>query len=94
MRIAFTAGETGAEFRRSAMTARSELRVGDEIVPLQSPFRVTAHFDIRTRTVWRRSVGDHEVEVARSRPRLFGGLRRSSYTVAVDGVIVADAIGR
>ncbi len=92
--MAFSVGETVAEFRRSAMTGRSELRVGDEIVPLQSPFRVTAHFDIHARTVWRRSVNDHEVEIVRSRPRLFGGLRRSSYTVAVDGLLVAEMTGR
>jgi hypothetical protein len=94
MKINFTAGDRAASFERHDMTGRAELRVGDEIVPLQSPFRLTTHFDFRTRAVWRHTIDGHDVEIARNRPRWFGGLRTSTYSVTVDGHVVATGTGK
>jgi hypothetical protein len=92
--IAFTLGEQPAEFRRNSMTGRAELRIGDDVTCLQSPFRLTTHFDFRRRVVWRRQVGDGQVEIVKTGPRVFGGVRRNSYAVAVDGVVVAEVTGK
>jgi hypothetical protein len=92
--IAFTLGEHPAEFRRNSMTGRAELRIGDDVTCLQSPFRLTTHFDFRKRVVWRRQVGDRQVEIVKTRPRVFGGVRQSSYAVAVDGMVVAEVTGK
>jgi hypothetical protein len=93
VKIAFTIGEQRAEFYRNSATSRAELRIGDDVVCLQSPYHFKSQFDLRTRITWRRRVGDHEVEIVKVRPRVLGGARPNSYTVAVDGVTVAEVTG-
>jgi hypothetical protein len=94
MEIAFSVDGRLLTFRRSAMTGRAELQVGDDITRLQSPLRLTTHFDFRTRVVWCTRVGDHDVEVVKTRPLIFGGARNNSFTVSVDGVVVAKTMGK
>jgi hypothetical protein len=92
--VSFVAGGLPSTFRRNDVTGRAELQVGDEVVTLQSPFRLSTHFDVRTTRAWRRTVGGHEVEIVKLRPRAFGGARRNSFTISVDGVVVAQATGK
>jgi len=94
VRIAFHVGDKPAEFRRNGNTGKAELRVGGEVLLLQSPLSLTAHFDFRTRNEWRRTLHDHEVAIVKIRPRVLGGVRENTYTVEVDGKVVATARGK
>lgn len=93
MDISFDIAGVPAEFRRNSNTGRAELHVGDDVIRLQSPYRPSTHFDLRTRQVWRRRVGEHDVEIVKVRPRMYGGARPNSYTISVDTTVVAEATG-
>ena len=94
MDITFSLDGEPATFSRSSATGRAELRVGQQVVPLQSPLRPSVHFDFRRRVAWRTRVAEHEIEIVKTRPAFFGGLRDNSFSIAVDGVVVADATGK
>ncbi len=94
MQMAFDVDGTPAEFRRSAWTGRAELQVGDDVVCLQSPYRLSTHFDFRTSTEWRERVGEHQVEIVKVRPRVFGGFRPSTVTISVDDAVIVSAEGK
>lgn len=93
MQISFDIAGTPAEFRRKSSTGKAELLVGDDVVTLQSPLRVSTHFNFKTTQTWRCEVGGHVVEVVKVRPRFVGGFRESSYTISVDDNQVAAAAG-
>jgi hypothetical protein len=94
MEITFSVDGQSATFSRSDVTGRAELRFGQQTMLLQSPLRPKTHFDLRRRVAWHTRVGDREVEIVRTRPAMFGGLRANSFSVAVDGVVVAEAKGK
>jgi len=94
MELRFEVGGMPAAFSRDDWTGKTELRVGNEVRELQSPRRLSTHFDFSTRTVWSELVGEHTIEVEKVRPRLFGGLRANSFVVRVDGQRVAEASGK
>ena len=91
MQLAFEVDGSPAEYRRSEWTGRSELRVGDEVVTVQSPYRFSTHFELRTGDVWRHRVADHEVEIVKVRPRFFGGYRNNDVEISVDDRLVASS---
>jgi hypothetical protein len=93
MQISFDIAGTPAEFRRKSSTGKAELLVGDDVVTLQSPLRVSTHFNFKTTQTWRYEVGGHVVEIVKVRPRFVGGLRESSYTISVADNQVAAAAG-
>jgi hypothetical protein len=45
------------------------------------------------RRSWKTGTAEHDVEIVKVRPRMFGGIRPNSYTVSVDNIIVAKARG-
>jgi hypothetical protein len=90
MQLTFDVAGTPAEFRRNRWTGRSELQVGSDVMTLQSPLRLSTHFDFKTRTVRKRRPNEHEVEIVKVRPRVLGGMRSASYTVSVDDTVVRD----
>jgi hypothetical protein len=90
----FSIGDESATFSRNDMTGRSELRVGNDVRMLQSPWRLSTHLNFKTRTVWTEQVGEHEVRIEKTRPRMYGGLRENSFKVQVDGQLVAEATGK
>ena len=92
--VAFPLGDREAVFRLSTITGRADITVGPERFLLQSPFRPSAHSQIRPRRAWRRSIDGREVEVVKLRPLLLGGFRLTKFTVFVDGVPVAWAADR
>jgi hypothetical protein len=94
MRLSFEVTGIPAEFHRNLWTGRAELRIGRDVIPLQSPFRLSAHFEFRTRIVWRTKVGEHDIEIVKVRPRIFAGFRPQSFTISVDKRIVAEATGK
>lgn len=94
MQVAFEVDGSPAEFRRNQWTGRSELQVGEDVVCVQSPYRLSTHFDLHTKTEWRRRVGEHEIEIVKVRPRMLGGLSSSEYTISVDDQPIASAIGK
>jgi hypothetical protein len=93
MQLTFEVDGQEAEFRRSAVTGRSELQVGEDVTCLESPYRFTTHFNLRKKTVWNHRVGDHQVEIVKVRPGLLGGFRANSFTVSVDDHVVTESHG-
>jgi hypothetical protein len=93
MKLSFDLAGTPMQFERSTWTGTARLRIGDEIVGLQSPFRPSTHFNIHTEQVWRHQAAEHTIEIRKVRPRFFGGFRPNSFTISVDGTIVAEATG-
>jgi hypothetical protein len=94
MQIDFEVAGVPASFRRNDMTGRAESQVGGEVQTIQSPYRLSTHFDIRTRIAWARRVGEHEIVIVRTRPRILGGIRANTFSISVDGVPVAEATGK
>jgi|GraSoiStandDraft_57_1057295.scaffolds.fasta_scaffold500761_2 hypothetical protein len=94
MRLSFDVAGMPAEFHRNPWTGKAELRIGRDLVPLQSPFRLSAHFELRTRMVWRSKIGDHDIEIVKVRPRIFAGFRPQTITISVDKGVVAEATGK
>ncbi len=82
-----------AEYRRNPNTGRADLIVGDQVIPLQSPYSLGTHFDFKTRRAVKRTVDGHDIEVVKLRPRAVGGLRENTYTISVDGRVIAAATG-
>jgi hypothetical protein len=93
MELSFNVDGRPARFRRNPETGRADLVVGEDVITLQSPFRLSTHFEVRARKVWRRRIGEHDVEVVRVRQRMFGGLKPSVYSISVDGTLVAESSG-
>jgi hypothetical protein len=93
MMLSFEVDGEPVEFRRNYWTGRAELRCGDEVIVLQSPFRLSTQFNLRTKVVWRHRLGEHDIVIEKVRPQFFGGLRANSYTVAVDDAMVAEGTG-
>ena len=81
-------------FRRSSVTGRADLLVGDEVVALQNPYRVSTHFAFKTERRWNVSVSGRDIEVVKGRPIFLAGIRKNSFAVLVDGQLVAEATGR
>ena len=94
MEIRFSVGGEVAIYSRNDVTGRSELQVGDDARVLQSPWRPSTHLNFKTHSAWTEQVGNHEVLIEKTRPRLYGGLRENSFVVKVDGEVVAEATGK
>lgn len=94
MEVRFDIAGVPAEFRRNPHTGRAELRVGDDVIRLQSPYQLSTMFEFQKRRVWRRRVGEHDVEIVKVRSMTpYGGARAQSYTISVDKTVVAKATG-
>ena len=93
MDIRFEVDGTPARFRRNDWNGRAELAVGDEIVPLQSPWNLRTHFSLSTRRSWNRRVSDHQIEIVKVRKRWFAGFRPAVFSVLVDGKLVTGQEG-
>jgi hypothetical protein len=93
MEICFDIAGVPARFQRSWQTGLAELHTGSDVICLASPYWLSTHFRVRRRRVWQVQVDGHDVEIAKIRPRISGGVRPNSYTVSVDGQVVAEATG-
>jgi hypothetical protein len=93
MRLTFPIGATTAEFRRNAFSGRASLVVGDQVMTLQSPYRLDTHFQPKTKQAWTRTVDGHVVEIVKERPLVMGGMRTNTFSVRVDGIVVAKGEG-
>jgi hypothetical protein len=94
MEIPFDIAGVPAKFRRNPHTGRAELCAGDDVILLQSPYQLSTQFELRKRRVWRRRVGEHDVEIVKVRSMMpYGGARAQSFTISVDNKVVAEATG-
>jgi hypothetical protein len=91
--LTFPVGDLSAQFRRNSFSGRASLVVGDQVMTLQSPYRLDTHFQLKSSQTWTRTVDGHVVEVVKERPVVMGGVRSNSYRVLVDGVVVAKGEG-
>jgi hypothetical protein len=93
MLIQFKVGETPAEFRRNGLTGSAELRFDQRIVTLQPPSKFSTHFQLSQRKSWTTRADGHEITIVKRSPRFVAGFRKNSFTVSVDGAVVAEASG-
>ena len=91
VQIKFMVGDTPALFMRDLFNGEAAMQVGDEVFELQNHKKLSAHFSFSTKRTWRRTVAGHEVEIVKVRPRTYGN-GPESYTVRVDGEVVAEAV--
>jgi hypothetical protein len=94
MLIHFTVGETPAEFQRNALTGSADLKLDQKIVKLQDPFKFSTHFQLRQTKSWTTEADGHDITIVKRGPRFVSGFRTNSFTVSVDGEVVAEASGR
>jgi hypothetical protein len=88
--ILFDLGGVPTVFERNKWTGRAQITRKEGSVPLVSPFRFSTHFRLPTRTTWKVQIDGRTVEVVNLRPRFFGGMRRNTFTISVDGVVAAE----
>lgn len=93
MRIPFELDGGPAEFHWNNVTGRAKLTVGGQTVGLQSSYAPSSHFSTSLKRVWRQPLGNHVVEIEKLRPLLLAGFRPNSFTVKIDGCVVAQARG-
>jgi hypothetical protein len=94
MQINFTVGDAPAEFLYSSATGKAELRLGQETIELQNPLRLSSQFSFSQTKSWTTEAAGHAVAIVKQRPVLAAGFRKSSFTVSVDGDVVAEVTGR
>lgn len=85
MRITFDVGDSTAEFHREPFLGRTTLLVDGQKTTLASLVDPSTSFTYTTLQKWRLFHGQRTVEIDKRRPQMFGGLRRSTYVVRVDG---------
>ena len=83
-----------ATFHWTAFIMSARITVGAEVIKLQSPWRLSSQFDLPRQRTWQCQIDDHEIKIVKERPILLAGVRKSSFTVAVDGTVVASTIAR
>jgi hypothetical protein len=93
MRLTFEVNGNPVEYSRNWVTGQAVLKTGTETIVLQSPLRLTTHFDVRLTKDWRCSVGGHDVRIEKQRPLLLAGFRPQTYRVFVDGELVQERKG-
>lgn len=69
------------------------LLVAGQVIGLQSPADIGAHFSCSLTRTWSHWVGEHEVKIVKVRPLFLAGFRANDFTVSVDGRVVAQARG-
>jgi hypothetical protein len=94
LRIEFNVGQKPCIFTREWISGNAQLDVAGEIIQLQSPLSPGTHFNVKLSRSWQRNVDGHDVRIEKRRPFLFAGFRPHSYSVFVDGALVARASGR
>lgn len=94
MQINFTVGDAPAEFVYSSTTGKAELTLGEDTIELQDPMKLSTQFSVKQTQSWTTQTGGHDVAIIRERPMWVSGFRKSSFTVSVDGSVVAEANGR
>lgn len=94
MVIPFSVGDVAAEFRWNNVTGKAQLQLGKEIVELQSPLKLSTHFQLKRSKSWTTEAQGHEITIVKQRPRFLAGFRKNQYTVSVDGAVVAKTSGR
>jgi hypothetical protein len=93
VRIDFSVGGTSARFRRSHFSGKAVLSVGDDRQTLQNPLKPGTHYSLSSERKWQLQVNDHQIEIVKDRPKFLSGFRPHSYTVLVDGQLVAQEKG-
>lgn len=93
MRLSFEVDGQQVTFRRDPWLGRATLSVGGEVRVLDRVLDPATQLGIQTTRVRSAGVLGHEVVVTKIRSRLFGGLRRQSYSITVDGSVVAEGTG-
>jgi hypothetical protein len=94
MELTFDVGGQPAVFRRNDWTGKATLTVGTAQRMLQSPWNPATHASLRLRKVWSEDIAGHAVEIVKTRPRMWGGLREQHFEIRVDGHTVVEGTGK
>jgi len=94
MRIEFDVDGSPVEFRWNNWTGKTDLLVAAETIHLTDALDPQAvMFSYSLIRTWHCRIAEHEVEVEKTRPLFFAGLRPNKFTVKVDGQMVAQRRG-
>jgi hypothetical protein len=93
MEIDFSIGNISAKLVRGWFLGGMKLVTPSESIWLQHPLQPSTHFSFRLKRCWQRSISGHQVRVEKTRPLLAAGVRPQSYSVFVDGELVAGDQG-
>lgn len=92
MVISFEVDGRAARFRRSDAFGGVYLDVAGETITLESAWSPKAHSSFTTKR-WSRQIGDHLIEVVQVKERWWLGAQRPSFTVLIDGKVIATREG-
>jgi hypothetical protein len=93
MRIRFEVAETPCEYHRNPFLGGARLRVGPDVVALQSAIDPRTQIGFTLSRAWERSFKGHTIRIEKDRPLVLAGVRPQRYRVFVDGQLVADESG-
>jgi hypothetical protein len=93
VKITFDVGKSSAVFHREPFLGGAYLVIDGQKTTLASPANVTTSFTYELSEQWSVSHAGHSIEVGKVRPRILGGLRRSTYVVRVDGEEITTTRG-
>jgi hypothetical protein len=94
MQITFDLDGTPATFHWTGFIMSAKITAGDAVIELQRPWRLSSQFDVRMQRTWECRVHDHEIKAVKARPLFPAGIRKGSFTISVNGAVVASAMGR
>lgn len=93
MEIDFLIGNISAKLVRGWFLGGMKLVTPSESIWLQHPLQPSTHFSFRLKRCWQRGISGHQVRVEKARPLMAAGVRSQSYSVFVDGRLVASDQG-
>ena len=93
MELDFSIGNVSAKLVRGWFFGGMKLVTPSESIWLQHPLQPSTHFSFRLKRCWQRSISGHLVRVEKTRSLLVAGARPQSYSVFVDGELVANDHG-
>jgi hypothetical protein len=93
VRVTFDVDGERATYKRDPWFGRATLTIGGEVRTIDKVLDPTTQVGIATTRFRAVDVNGHRVVITKMRRRVFGGLRRQSYTVSVDGSEVAKCHG-
>ncbi len=92
MHIQFEVAQVPAQFRWNNIQARAELRLGEAVTVLQQPADPTCYASPDPVRAWHHEQDGHRIEIVKQRMPA-DSRRRSTFTIRVDGQVVAEEAG-
>jgi len=93
MRIRFEVAGTPCEYHRDPLLGGAQLRIGPDVVALQSAIDPRTQVGFTLSRAWERSFDGHTIRIEKDRALILSGLRPQRYRVFVDGQLIVKKEG-